>query len=372
VFSPASLVDVGVLSSTVVLGAWLFTGLRLAPKIPALFLATAAFFGFSFVTSNLAFPIGTDFAERLYYLPSLGPCVLLALAVQRSGNNRLVLGAAALFILTNIAIAWPRNAAWRDTTTLCLTDAENQPRSAGMLLKAANVLRGEDDDRALTYLERALAVVPGYPHALREKAYLHIRRREFDAAIAAARGAIETDYQESAKARVFSYNTIVDIHEQRGDGAKAIQVARETLTVAPLDGASWAAIARNAPDVLPRSELTAVFSRGLAAQRKMPRIIGHGVSAPEVGIHLGIMGERIGYDPGAVYQLLEKSASGLDPARPNGDLLADAFFHMGKAKVRSGDTQAARFVFEKLLRTPSLPAALRPKVSAALRALQEQ
>jgi tetratricopeptide (TPR) repeat protein len=372
VFSPASFLDLGVLTSIAALGSWLFVGLRFARRVPALFIATAIFLGFSFITSNLPFPIGTVFAERLYYLPSLGPCILIALLVQRFPSKRLLLGAVALFVIGNIAIAWPRNAVWHDTKTLCLTEVENQPRSAGMLLKAANVLRGKNDDQALAYLNRALSIVPGYPHALREKTYLHKRRGEFAAAIAAARSAINSDYKETQGAKIFSYNAIVDIYEANGDRAKAIQVARETLKIDPLNGASWAAIARNAPDVLPKNELGAIFTRGLAAQRKMPRIIGFGASAPEVGIYLGIMGERIGVDPRTVFQLLEKSASELDPARSKGSLLADAFFHIGKAKARSGAISDARFLFEKLLRTPSLPAALRPKVTAAIRSLPKK
>src|SRR5690606_36871442 len=77
---------------------------RIRQHQPLLFLAAAAFFGFTFVTSNLAFPIESVFGDRLFYTAVLAPALLAAAATLR------VLPAAAAVSpasLTSASLASP-------------------------------------------------------------------------------------------------------------------------------------------------------------------------------------------------------------------------------------------------------------------------
>ena len=58
-------------------------GLWWARRQPLPFLAMAAFFGFSFLISNIPTPIETIFGERLYYTPAVGLSFLLAWVADR-------------------------------------------------------------------------------------------------------------------------------------------------------------------------------------------------------------------------------------------------------------------------------------------------
>ena len=65
------------------LGAWLVLGLWLRRRQPLVVLSAALLLGFAFIGSNIPGAVGTIFGERVYYVPSLGVCVLAAWGVQR-------------------------------------------------------------------------------------------------------------------------------------------------------------------------------------------------------------------------------------------------------------------------------------------------
>ncbi|MAE76387.1 MAG: hypothetical protein CMJ85_05935 [Planctomycetes bacterium] len=152
------------LLAVIVLVTCLYGGLASVRRRPPLFVATAIFFGFSFLTSNVPIAIGTMFGERLYYTPCLGFAVAAAWVVTRPKRWRV-----AAFILlgvwsaASIVVARDRSASWRDNRTLFLRDAETQPRSARLLVGAAAFAPPTDKARML---ERAIALFPGYPTAL--------------------------------------------------------------------------------------------------------------------------------------------------------------------------------------------------------------
>jgi tetratricopeptide (TPR) repeat protein len=185
----------------------------------------ASFLGLGFITSNLAFATGTIFAERLYYAPSLGVCALVAFGFDRLLSvqpRRLApaLGVACIWALGSVSVVLARNGAWRDSATLFLVEARNQPRSADMLVKAAGVLRAvgeaDADRQAIAYLERALALVAEYPHALRERAALHLRRGAFDRALADYTRAWRSPYLELADTRSLAVAGMVEAWVGKG------------------------------------------------------------------------------------------------------------------------------------------------------------
>lgn len=136
--------DLRFLAVATALLAVLAGGLVVRRRHPLLFLAVATFFGFLFITSNVPFPIGTIFGERLCYAPSLLCAFVVAWCFGRYGTPAawfvlgLWLGASTLTILE-------RNPVWRDDETLFLHEVQAQPRSVRMQTCAANVRanRGE-------------------------------------------------------------------------------------------------------------------------------------------------------------------------------------------------------------------------------------
>jgi len=143
--------------------------------------------------SNLLFPIGTLFGERLLYLPSAGfliaASVPLGALLQATGGTtsrttlrRVTLALVAAALLAGAVHTWVRNPVWHDTGTITADMAATAPRSflaqfsRGMYLaeSADRALRdGHDDqarvllDQADAHLRRALDIAPEHEPANR-------------------------------------------------------------------------------------------------------------------------------------------------------------------------------------------------------------
>jgi tetratricopeptide (TPR) repeat protein len=155
-----SAADPGFLGAIVGLTGWLIAGLWFAKRVPLLFLSMAAFLGFSFITSNLPLVIGTVFGERLFYMPSLGVCllpILLADLLPDRGRRTLLVMLAAWAAVSAVVIV-ARNGAWKDSATLFIGDADRLPESADLQAKAGYMYRDvrRDSDRALEYFTRCV------------------------------------------------------------------------------------------------------------------------------------------------------------------------------------------------------------------------
>ncbi|MEE9274793.1 MAG: tetratricopeptide repeat protein, partial [bacterium] len=119
--------------------------------------------------SNLAFPIGTVMAERLFYLPSAG-FLLAAVPLARrwtEGRDRRLQAAAlllALFLFSGMS--WARNAEWADPLRLWESAARVSPRSARALrLYGQYLARKGKFEAAISPLERATRIYPRYDPA---------------------------------------------------------------------------------------------------------------------------------------------------------------------------------------------------------------
>ncbi|MHC5066317.1 MAG: tetratricopeptide repeat protein [Planctomycetota bacterium] len=131
--------------ASLVLVSLLVVGLRKPRQQPLLFAAIACFFGFSFITSNVAFATGVSFAERLFYTPSLALCLAYAWSwdALEPKWRRLLFWGAILWILVGAAKIWDRNDDWKDTVTLALSDSEQEPLSVRLAMIAAQRLGSE-------------------------------------------------------------------------------------------------------------------------------------------------------------------------------------------------------------------------------------
>ncbi len=125
------------------LPALLVTALWFGRRNGLVLLAAAAWFGFSFLISNIPFPIETIFGERLYYTPILGPCLLVAFLADRlQGRIRGgFLAGLAILMVANAVMVVIRCLEWRNNETLFHAEALRSPRASGMNLNAAGLLR---------------------------------------------------------------------------------------------------------------------------------------------------------------------------------------------------------------------------------------
>ncbi len=174
--------DPGFLASTVALLTILITGLVFAKRLPLLFLGMALLLGFSFTASNVPVVAGTIFGERLYYTPSLGLCLIVALLLiqfaKQAKPMRIGLG---IYVALNVAIVLPRNNLWDEDEPLLFSDVQVQPGSANMHHDIAAILynrKPPEKVAAVASVHTALAIYPEYPQALLKLASFHGGRRE--------------------------------------------------------------------------------------------------------------------------------------------------------------------------------------------------
>jgi tetratricopeptide (TPR) repeat protein len=115
------------------------------------------------LVSNLIVPIGTIFAERFLYLPSVGFCVLLAMGLARTARGAPRLAA---LVVAGLVTSWSlltiaRNPVWHDEIAFGEAMAASAPQSshAHHVLGIAYATAGRDQD-ALGEFARALALDP--------------------------------------------------------------------------------------------------------------------------------------------------------------------------------------------------------------------
>lgn len=157
--------------------SWLWPTLLLAlaaAGLAALRGARALAFGILFfvgsfaVSANVAFPVGTIFAERLAYLPSAGVCLILAALLLGPAARWTTLTPRRLIAFLAIVLAFSgrtvvRNGAWRDDRTLFANTAAGSPGSAKAHYNLAYTLAREGDRAgALAAYRRAIAIYPSY------------------------------------------------------------------------------------------------------------------------------------------------------------------------------------------------------------------
>ena len=130
-------------------------------RAPQLFYAVGFGFATLSVVSNLVLPIGTILGERLLYLPSVGFCFALALALRWLTGRRARAYAAltAVVVALHAARAFDRNADWRSEDSIWLHDVAVVPRSARAQSNAGAALERQGRcEEALPYFEAAISI----------------------------------------------------------------------------------------------------------------------------------------------------------------------------------------------------------------------
>ena len=124
-------------------------------------LFAAGFFLLTFtLVSNIPFPIGTIMGERLVYLPSVGFCLLAAMALAKLGRRSLTVFAALIFCFY-AGRSFLRNRDWKDDNALFIRTAETSPDSIRAMVNASQALvERKQFPEARDLVLRALSLSP--------------------------------------------------------------------------------------------------------------------------------------------------------------------------------------------------------------------
>ncbi|MHC4921913.1 MAG: hypothetical protein ACYTKC_20290 [Planctomycetota bacterium] len=273
-----SWLDPGFLGAAVVLLAWLFWGLRRPAQSPLLFLSVAVFFGFSVITSNVPFAIGTIFGERLYFIPSLGVCMLPAVLWERSSSawgRRVLVSTCVVWVVAAVVVDFHRSGVWKDNRTLMLNDAVVQPNCASLQVKAAVMHRWlqklESDqkkfheNRAWALLRRAQQLDPDYVNAIVTEATFLAEDGKHDEALAILRRALRARRRaiSGLEASIRSDIAMILI-EEKGQKAEGVRELQNALQLQPRQLMLRLALIEHGKGILKREELHQLLVDGAA------------------------------------------------------------------------------------------------------------
>lgn len=127
------------------------------------------------VTGNIALPVSTIMAERLLFLPSLGPCLLAGMAVDQArlrGRVRhlLAVTAAAAVVAVFVPLFLARGAVWASGEVYFTASAAASPRSAKAwydlgLWRSTRGAANASQQEAEAAWRRALDILPSFHRA---------------------------------------------------------------------------------------------------------------------------------------------------------------------------------------------------------------
>lgn len=292
VFHPTkSILDVRFLWSAAALSLFALAAWWQRTNRSALFL-----FGFSILTllplMNISGVGENVFADRYLYLPSLGSCLLITLAIRGLCNLRPrpieFLGKSACHVLVSPllvvfgAVLVPTTFMWRDTLTLCTETLKRSPDSGlftGMLARY-HYYRGDYDkaeplfrkalelfenqavadpvhvsrayaglggihfsqgrlEQAREFFQKAYRLAPQDASVLQNLGSVHVALRDYPAAFKFFQAALEANPRDEV-----IYNNLAALYLNLGQYDRAIQQAQKAVEIYPRFAEAYVNLAR--------------------------------------------------------------------------------------------------------------------------------
>jgi len=199
------------------------------------------------IVSNIVFPIGTNMAERLLFMPSAGFAIAVAALMYNLTFKKKITSFKQLYpalgVLIVVVVLFSiktitRNPAWATNFTLFTTDINTSPNSA----KLRNAIGGELVTQSVNepneqvkqtmlteaagHLQEAINIHPTYKNAYLLLGNCYNYLKQYDQAIASYRKALELDpgYEEAfTNLKVTLLQAGRFYGEEQGDLARAIQ-----------------------------------------------------------------------------------------------------------------------------------------------------
>lgn len=243
--------DWQVIVSVILYLGLIFLAVKNLRKKPLISFGTLVYLASLSIVSNFVFPVGTFMAERFVFMPSVGFALVvgtLLFQLFRQGKQTVALGIMGVLILLFSIKTIGRNPAWKNDSTLFLTDVKTSKKSAkiqnavgGTLLNFAaketdETLRKQKAKEALIHLKIALKEHPRYATAwlIQGNAYNYLE--QFDQSIHAYKKALllKPNYPEATKNLGITYHLAGKFFgEKQGDAKKAISYLEEGLKLIP-------------------------------------------------------------------------------------------------------------------------------------------
>jgi tetratricopeptide (TPR) repeat protein len=222
--TPSSLLSVGALAGLLIWlgGAGLATWLATRRPIPAwrsMSLAIVLFLAALLPVSNLLFPIGTSFAERVLFIPSIGLCLVLGSLYRKQALIPLI-----LVLAIGSAAFVKRTLEWKDDMTISQAIIRVQPRSAKGWSKVGwEAYKAGDLASARTHLGKAIEIYPDYIDAHASLALTLAASDDLDGAVTEAQHAVALapDYARARDVLRASLLALAARREQQGDLTEA-------------------------------------------------------------------------------------------------------------------------------------------------------
>ena len=209
------------------------------------------------IYSNLFVLIGSSFAERFLYLPSIGLCMLIAALImlasnsgerdkyQLSFNNLFTKLKVPVIILLLIMTLFSiktisRNSDWKDEYTLFSVDSQHSPNSAHMRNYWGSAIRDkakEEKDsekfkagmaKALVEFRKAVEIYPAYADAWQQMGLAYFRLGDIDRSLESYQKAISFN-----PGLALTYTNMGIIFFQKGDYQKAIGLYKKSIELDP-------------------------------------------------------------------------------------------------------------------------------------------
>jgi tetratricopeptide (TPR) repeat protein len=210
------------------------------------------------LSSNIFTLIGTSFAERLLFLPSVGFCLLGGVSISRiaailppadqstaaarKGMTRnKVSWVVAIVILALFSIRTiTRSEEWKDEWTLISTDVKRSPNSARMRYFHGIALRDRGKEQkndgvyrnymqqAIHEFEASVAILPTYVEAYEELGLAWHRMGNPDKALQYYKTALTLDPKKPA-----TYSNMAIIFFERKDFARALELHKSAVSLDP-------------------------------------------------------------------------------------------------------------------------------------------
>ncbi|MBK8980017.1 MAG: tetratricopeptide repeat protein [Planctomycetes bacterium] len=234
-----SLLAPGVLASALTLLGIAVGSVLSLRRAPMLALAGIVFLGFSFVTSNVAFPLAVLYAERFHYTPSVAVALLVAWLVDRVPRRQPVTALVIAYAAVNAVLLVARIPDWHDSARLFRTDVATHPQSAN--LHGLNARIAADERRyedAVRELRQAVEIEPRYATAWADLGAIQLHLGHTDEAERALRTAIDAPWQQQ-RDRPAALMTLALLERDRGAVDAAAACLRRAVTELPSFFPAW-------------------------------------------------------------------------------------------------------------------------------------
>jgi Tfp pilus assembly protein PilF len=301
------------------------------------------------MTSNILFPTGTMFAERLAYFPLLGFSVALAAVLYHPRVAEILPAAGTTVLYAVLALFFVRtvlrNPDWASSRTLYLSMPRTSPQSA-----KAHALAGvEESDRnpasARAHFQEALRIYPKYEQARLGLAQADINMKNYSAAEKTLRDVLKQNPSsiEALQALVFSYRAA-------GKYLQALEVSDQILARQKDNGFVLAQRAMALEGLKRNSEAIEAYQSAIAS----------GADSTEVRNRLGTLYLQAGQVQPALKEFL--AAAQLEPADPL------TYFNLASAYHQLGDRAQEKQAYVNFLQywkgDPKISATIRARLNA--------